>query len=1112
MRKIKRSAALTILLLLVAALSVIPAARAVSPDIVISQVYGGGGNSGATYTHDFIELFNRGSSPVSLAGWSVQYTSATGTGNFGANSGQLTELPAVSLAPGQYLLIQEAQGAGGTTPLPTPDVVDGTPINMSATAGKVALVSSSVGLGCNGGSTPCSPAQLALIVDLIGYGSANFFEGTAAPGLSNTTAALRAGDGCTDTDNNGSDFTAGSPTPRNTATPLNPCSAVNQPVIADCGAALNLDSGTAGSANVSASDADGTVISLLINSVTPSPAPGSISMSGLTPAGAPGGTASAVVNVDALVPAGSYTVQIVATNNDSTPQTGTCNLTVNIAELISIPEIQGADHLSAFDGQIVITKGIVTAKASNGFYLQDPVGDGDDATSDAIFVFTGGAPTVDVGDEVRITATVDEFRPGGSGGLTNLTITELVSPGISVLSSGNALPAPVVIGSGGRVPPGTVIDDDATGSVESSGSFDAASDGIDFYESLEAMRVQINNAVAVGPTNNFGEIAVVGDNGANSGLLSPRGAIVIQPGDFNPERVFLDDGLLSTPVVNTGDSFSGPLVGVLSYSFGNFKLYITAPVNGISGGLAPETAVSAVPGQLSVATFNVENLDPNDPPAKFAGLAGQIVNRLRAPDIIGLEEVQDNNGPTNNGVVDAVDTYNALIAAIQAAGGPLYEFRQVNPVNNADGGEPGGNIRVGFLFRTDRGLAFVDRPGGGPTTATTVALGPSGVELSSSPGRIAPTDSAFDDSRKPLVGEFLFNGQKVFVILNHFNSKGGDQPLFGRFQPPTLFSEAQRLQQAQIVNAFVDSLLALDETANVIVMGDLNDFPFSAPLAVVAGDDLTNLVSTLPPEEQYTYLFDGNAQVLDHMLVSESLLAAFDAFDIVHGNAEFAVRDTDHDPVLAYFTIVRPIQIDIRPGDVQNTINLKSNGKLDVAILSSADFDATSVNPATVILAGAEVARRPNGSLFVSIADVNHDQLDDLLLKFEVNALQLTPVDTQAALTGQTYAGFSVAGADSVRIVPPPAPEDGSPDSTVLNTSTPTLTWQEVDGAACYIVEVADNPSLNSPLQQAIVDDASFTTWPLSNGSYVWHVAVSSCTGEVIGKWSNKYSFTVQIP
>ena len=213
---------ITILALMLMALPM-QSASAVSPNIVISQVYGGGGNTGAPYTHDFIELFNRGPSTVSLAGWSVQYASATGTGNFGANSGQLTELPSISLAPGQYFLIQEASTAAVGSPLPTPDVVDATPISMSGSAGKVALVNTTASLGCNGGSTPCSPAQLAQIIDLIGYGGANFYEAAAAPTLSNTTSASRAGNGCTDTDNNATDFTAGAPAPRNTATPLSPC-------------------------------------------------------------------------------------------------------------------------------------------------------------------------------------------------------------------------------------------------------------------------------------------------------------------------------------------------------------------------------------------------------------------------------------------------------------------------------------------------------------------------------------------------------------------------------------------------------------------------------------------------------------------------------------------------------------------------------------------------------------------------------------------------------------------------------------------------------------------------------------------------------------------------
>ncbi|HEY8183272.1 MAG TPA: Ig-like domain-containing protein [Thermoanaerobaculia bacterium] len=208
---------------------------ATSPNVVISQVYGGGGNSGATFKNDFIELFNRGTSPVSLAGWSVQYASAGGT-----TWTNITPLSGM-IAPGHYFLIQEAAGAGGTTPLPTPDVIAPSPgIAMAAGAGKVALVNSTLALT----STGCPFG--ASVVDFVGYGTggtgANCFEGVAAaPTLTNTTAGLRANGGCTDSDNNASDFASGAPNPRNSSStgtcgnnpptitaPVNPITTVTQ--------------------------------------------------------------------------------------------------------------------------------------------------------------------------------------------------------------------------------------------------------------------------------------------------------------------------------------------------------------------------------------------------------------------------------------------------------------------------------------------------------------------------------------------------------------------------------------------------------------------------------------------------------------------------------------------------------------------------------------------------------------------------------------------------------------------------------------------------------------------------------------------------------------------
>lgn len=203
-------------------------AAPIGPKVVISQVYGGGGNSGAPFNRDFIELFNAGDTDQSLAGWSVQYASATGPGNFGANTGQLTPL-AGTIAAGQYVLIEEAVGTTGANLPVGADITDATPINMSGTAGKVALVTTAASLGCNGSSAaPCNPAAVALIVDLVGYGSANYSEAAAAPGLSNSAAAIRKENGCLDTNNNAADFAAGTPAPRNRQT-VAPCVQIEPP-------------------------------------------------------------------------------------------------------------------------------------------------------------------------------------------------------------------------------------------------------------------------------------------------------------------------------------------------------------------------------------------------------------------------------------------------------------------------------------------------------------------------------------------------------------------------------------------------------------------------------------------------------------------------------------------------------------------------------------------------------------------------------------------------------------------------------------------------------------------------------------------------------------------
>ena len=876
-------------------------AVAVSPDIVISQVYGGGGNSGATYTHDYVEIFNRGTTVVSLAGWSIQYASATGAGNFGANSGQLTELSG-ALAPGRYLLIQEASNGAVGAPLPAADIIDATPINMSGTAGKIALANQATTLGCNGGSTPCSPAALARIVDLIGYGGANFFEAAPAPAPSNTTADLRNDGGCQDTDNNAADFAAGAPTPRNQLSPTHICGGDAAPGVGST-TPSNGSGGVAVDANVTLTFSENVSLSGSWYSVN-------CTASGGHAATAAGGPLTFTLDPTTDFAGGEtctvtvFAAQVADQDADDPPDNMAANFVFSfstIAPPTRIHTIQGASHRSPLEGTLVLNvPGIVTAKTSNGFFIQDPSPDADPSTSEGIFVFTSTAPAVNVGDSVSAKGTVQEFRPGGAATI-NLTTTELGNPsvGFTVLSSGNTLPPTIVIGVD-RTPPTEVIEDDAAGNVETTGVFDPATDGIDFWESLEAMRLQLNDAQATGPRNRFGEISVIT---SAAGIRTTRGGIVIRANDYNPERIILDDVITATPSVNTGDTLTGATVGVLDYSFGNFKLLITSVGTRTSGGIAREVTAAASPGQLAMATFNVENLDAAEGPDKFNALAAMIVNNLRSPDILALEEIQDNNGPVNDTTVDASLTLTKLRDAVVAAGGPAYQWRLIDPVDDQDGGEPGGNIRQAFFFRTDRGVSFVDRPGGTSTTPTGVVAGPGGPQLTVSPGRVDPTNPAFIDSRKPLVGEFMYNAHRLFVVANHFNSKGGDDPLFGYRQPPILSSEAQRNQQATVLAGFVSQVLAIDADALVAVIGDLNDFEFSQPLTILESAGLTTLIETLPLNERYSYVFDGNSQTLDHMQVSDGLLAALVQFDSVHANSEFADQISDHDPQAALFSL-----------------------------------------------------------------------------------------------------------------------------------------------------------------------------------------------------------------
>ena len=557
----------------------------------------------------------------------------------------------------------------------------------------------------------------------------------------------------------------------------------------------------------------------------------------------------------------------------------------------------------------------MTAVGRNGYWIQSTTPtDADLATSEGLFIFTNKVLiTVVVGDDVSVDGSIFEFRPGGGA---NLTTTELTGPKVTVLSSHNALPDPVVLGVE-RIAPQQVIEVGDPKNVEYAvASFRPDTDAIDFYESLEGMRATVRDAKVVGATKSFGEMTVIPGQHVDA-ITTPRGGVLYAGYDHpNAMRVQLDDALLplgAMPKANVGDSIAGDTVGVMDYSFNNPKLEVTATPTLTLGGLQREITKPQSNNQLAVSTFNVENLAPLDPQVKFDRLAGQIVSNLQSPDILALEEIQDNNGTARFDVVDSTQTTDKLIAAITAAGGPVYSARWVNPEDLTDGGQPGGNIRQVFLFRPDREVGFVDAPAGDATTAESLTMIDGKPHLALNPGRITPANVAWSNSRKPLVAEFTFRGETVFAIANHFASKGGDNPLFGKWQQPVRFSETGRHLQAQEVRTFLDQLLAADVGANVVVLGDINDFEFSQTVDIMVGSGanaIVDLPRTLPVNERYSYVFEGNSQVLDQILVSQALTVAppgsnypaFD-YDIVHTNSEFYDQDSDHDPQVVRLAI-----------------------------------------------------------------------------------------------------------------------------------------------------------------------------------------------------------------
>jgi 5'-nucleotidase len=836
---------LTVGALVAGGLALATTASASPNGIVINEVYGGGGNSGATYKNDFIELKNTGAAPVSVTGWSVQYASAAGT------SWQVTGLNG-TIAPGGSYLIAEAAGAGGTKDLPAPRTT-GT-INMSGTSGKVRLVGAD-----------------SAVVDLVGFGGATTFEGTGpAPAPSNSLSISRNATGA-DTDNNAADFAAGAPSPENDGVADDPPAPRNCP-------------------------------------------------------------------------------------------TGT----------IPIGTVQGSGSASPCVGEKVTITGTVVGDLQDGgyrgFHVQDS-GDHDDATSDAVFVFS--STPVSLGDLVTVTGTVKEFEG----------LTELDSATVTVDGSNNPLPTPKPL-------PLPSSDTDR--------------------EALEGMLVIPSSPLTVTEVfnlNRYGEIMLA----AGGRLLSPTeaadtGGPSAKVAAENAARsIVLDDG--STANYSTAKPPAAPpyltlddpvRVGdtaqlqpqVLSYGFGLWRLQ---PADGTVDGNTfdatnPRPAAPAeVGGDLRIADFNVLNYFV-DFPSQFGDnargatdadeLAEQQAKEVTAittldADVITLHEIENSAVLTPDTPYRAVET---LVAAIEAKDGHDWNYVQAHEDTDV--------ITNAIIYRTDKATRV-----GGPM----VYSGPE-----------------FSNARSPIAQTFHSGDETFSIIANHLKSKGSD---CGTGDDDTSVGgagncNATRVKQATALVAFAETVKQTSGDDDVLLTGDFNSYRFEDPIDTVTSGGYTDMAPLLAPD-QYSYVFDGGSGSLDHVFASDAIKAKLTGLSVWDINAvesfayeydspyeglyaPYAYRASDHNPTVFGLTT-----------DVPATATVSDAAPLrgDTITVTGSNFDAGTTVKLTL-------PERENAVVSTGVADgngtVSIDYTVPMSLKEGSHELVLTAADGEKASTSFT--------------------------------------------------------------------------------------------------------------
>ena len=577
-------------------------------------------------------------------------------------------------------------------------------------------------------------------------------------------------------------------------------------------------------------------------------------------------------------------------------------------EVKNIGEVQGESHQSPLAGKEVIINNVVVTKTDKtGFYVQDKVSDNNPRTSDAVYV--ASKDKVESGDLLKVQGTVKEGymeeysvkpgqtfkKPAGS-----LTVTQIINATITKLGKAD-LPKALNIS---EKMPKDIVDNTPT-------KYNPETEALDYWESLEGMRVEVTKPKVTGPQYKGDIYVLPGDYKGQK--LNNIGGVNLRPGVQNTEVLPITVG--NKFVAKAKDYFNENITGVVTYKNKTYKIDPSSVPAIQDGGLKREVSkIYPSEDKLTIASYNIENFSANNnghdetPEEKVDKIANSFIKEVHSPDIITLIEVQDNNGGVNDGTVDGVKSGEKLAQRIKSLGGPDYKYTEIAPVDGKDGGKPGANIRVAYLYNPKR-VTLIGKEKGGSEEAARFVNG----HLEKNPSRVDPTSVHFEKVRKSLAAEFDFKGERIVVIANHLKSKLGDDAIYGSNQPSVENTRPKRIEEAKILNAFIKEGLRQNPNLKFVLTGDFNDFEFSDSVRTIVGNELVNLMAEHEQGDRYSYFYRGSNQSLDNILISKNIKDKV-VFSPVHINASFMEehgRASDHDPVV--------VQIDFSKKEVSTT-------------------------------------------------------------------------------------------------------------------------------------------------------------------------------------------------